>query len=137
MKELRGNVAYAVSDASAVRGQLARMIVFSDELNIGSAPAVTDVLNSSSVESDYSASALASKRFRFYWDKVTPLSINGPSSVSHRFRIPSVAKKITFLGDTNATASNGAGSLWILFVTNQSTNGIAADVAITVRFHDG
>jgi len=112
-----------------------RYIAFYDRLNLGSPPAVTDVLDSASVISDYSYSARTTNRFKILVDKTIPMSINGNSravNYEHEFKFKHPVP-VALLGTTN---NYGKNSVFYLIIDDLGANNSTYAVGYTLRYFD-
>lgn len=113
-----------------------RMIVFIDRFNQGANVAATDLLVASSVISSYQLSVYQSKRFKILYDVRRTLS-NGSETNGQLMKFDKkMSHKITYNGTTDAAGSNGPGSLWVLFVTDEATNPPLYSFDVVTRFTD-
>lgn len=106
--------------AVATRTQ-GRVIVFRDLDGYGTAPAVTDVLETADVLSP--TKYLNTARFSILYDELFALSQNGDSCEVGVISMPHEGH-IKYLGTTAAAASNGKGSLYFLIISNETTTSI-------------
>jgi len=136
LKELEFTFIAVVNDLSTVKGQFVRFILFGDRENIGTVPAVTDVLNTSAVISPYNTAAYQEHRFLIYSDKTLCLSTAGDSSVYSKVVSKKLSTKVTYRGTTNITASNGKNSIWLIVLTDQTATQPAYSMNCNLRFHD-
>lgn len=122
---------------TSVQTRLCRIIIFSDSMNTGVLPAVTDVLLSASPTSGYNPVNLLNKRFKIYVDDKLPIvttSAAGAHLKHYQFRLN---KKICYLNTTFATASNGKDSFWCLTIADTVAVGATRNVlAFNWRFTD-
>lgn len=99
-----------------------RMIVFVDNFNQGTLPAATDILVASSVLSTYTVNVYQSKRFRILHDKKVTLT-NGSETNGLLLKWHTkYSRLVQYLGTSDASASNGRGAVFVLFVTDEGTN---------------
>ncbi len=101
--------------------QSARVILFRDNQNNGSTPAVLDVLDQSIFQSPYnSLTVYQQKRFTILWDKVIDVSISGEDVKTLETSIGETGN-IYYNGATAVAASNGKGALFLLVVGDNIT----------------
>ena len=111
----------------------ARVICFRDLDGYGTVPVTTDVLASANVLSP--VNALNKDRFSIIYDEVETLtSVNTTSSVG-AYLTPHQGH-IKYLGSTAATASNGKGSVYMLFLASEVTNTPRVDFYTRIYFTD-
>ncbi len=112
-----------------------RAIIFSDNTSNGVAPAVADVLASTTFISAYNNIITnEEKRFTIHSDQVFDLSTNGVMNLTrtttHKWR----ARKLTYLANTDVDAALGRNQVFLLIIG--STIIPFVDYDITVRFLD-
>lgn len=118
-------------DASASASAL-RAIIVHDMDNTGTAPSVTDILQSSSFVANINlASSLG--RWRVLMDKTLNMSANGTQRVSWK-RYIKLNHHVKYSG--SAANSNQKGSLFLVLLSNESTNGVNININTRVRFID-
>lgn len=119
------NVNFTLS--STTSAYLGRVIIFQDMLNVGVAPTVAQVLDGAVYDSTYTLYNTVQRRFRILHDKT--YSTNNSTSIttdSGKIFDRIVLKMrgvIHYNGETDATASNGPGSLWILTIADVNAVG--------------
>jgi len=101
---------------------LARIIVFIDTMNDGVMPAVTDVLTSAVVQSNYTRDVEIVKRYHVLYDQVHSLAIGGSNQGVVKYQNIRCRKVVSYNGVTAATASNGKNSVWTLRIGSVATN---------------
>lgn len=109
--------------ASAATTSVLRVLLVRDLDGYGTLPAVTDIL-----ETVGSATApltqydfLNRKRFSILYDELLTLNSTGDSSAVFEISMPHEGH-ILYLGTTAAAASDGKGSLYMVFVSDETTN---------------
>lgn len=107
---------------SALNPYLGRVLVFQDMLNVGVDPTIAQVLDGGTYLSTYIPDTAQQKRFKILYDH-TFTSISNTTIVTDttkRLREFSfkLKGKIFFNGATNATASNGPGAIYLLFISD-------------------
>ncbi len=110
---------------------LYRIIIFVDTMNTGVLPAVTDVLQAADPRSGYNVANLVNGRFKFLVDEhIATVSETVTENNIRRYRLK-LNKKVTYLGSTFTTASNGKNSVWCLTITDIS---VAVTTQNTLNF---
>lgn len=117
--EVRGRI---FINASATRS-IVRIILVRDLDGYGSTPNVGDIMESTGAAVDCLAphDFLNRKRFSFLYDELLTINNTGDSSTVFEISIPHEGH-ILYLGATAAAASNGKGSLYMLFISDEATN---------------
>jgi hypothetical protein len=115
---------------------IARVIVFRDMEGQGTAPAMSDVLESvgTSAAPRQPYDWLNRKRFSILADWLIPLTaISGGSMVRELSLDIDLAKHVLYRGTTAAAASDGEGSIYVGVVSDEATNtpGLGAVARIT------
>jgi len=103
-----------------------RIIIFQDMLNVGVDPTVAQVLDGGTFLSTYLLDTAQQHRFKIHYDQIFSCSnanaigttINTDSSFMAKQIHSSMRGKINFNGAGYATASNGPGALYALFISN-------------------
>jgi len=103
-----------------------RLIVFSDTMANGAAPAVTDVLDSASFASPYKGINAQRRRFKILHDKLHVLVGTQPNQ--EVFDIVDIPLNITrYYNDTTATSTNiGKNALFALVISSNGTTSVYA-----------
>lgn len=118
------DVRYRIFMNTTSGNTVVRVIIFRDLDGYGTAPTVTDVL-AQGVGSTTAPLAmhdfLNRKRFSYLYDYVDTLSPQGERGFATEVHIPHEGH-ILYLGSTAAAASNGKGSLYMLVISDESTN---------------
>jgi len=101
-----------------------RLIVFSDSMANGAAPAVTDVLDSANFTAPYNGINLQRHRFKIYHDKSHVLVGTQPNQ--EVFDIVDIPLKLTrYFNDTTATSTNiGKNALFALVISSNGTTSV-------------
>lgn len=101
---------------------LGRVIIFQDMLNVGIDPTVAQVLDGSSYLSTYLADTAQQRRFKILYDHVyqtnTTATIVTDTTKIFRELNFKLKGKIFYNGTINATASNGPGAIYMLFISD-------------------
>lgn len=110
---------------SALVPYLGRVIVFQDMLNVGVDPTVQNVLDTVSYTSVYLPETRQQRRFKILYDE-THSSITSSTIVTSSTKIFKKLKfpmkgKIHYNGSSNATASNGPGAIYALFISDAAS----------------
>lgn len=96
---------------------LTRYVIFQDTQMNGVAPAVTDILDSASSVAVYNQLTVATqKRYHIIADITHKVPIAGEAVKIYDKTHKNLLKKVTYLGNTSATASNGRNSIFMLFI---------------------
>jgi len=112
-----------------------RIIIFSDSMNVGTLPLVSDVLSSSTVTASYSTVQLLTNRFKIYSDVVKSMTAGGVQQAVVDLQRP-FNKIITYNGNTDVAASNGKNALFLLLITDVASNFPVYDWNVVHRFFD-
>lgn len=117
--EFYGHYHISTNMTTAVGTKL-RIILFRDLQQDGTAPTVTEVLNTASEVSTYNY--LKRERFSFLVDELVPLSqVAGNANGVFRYDIPHEGH-VKFLGTSAAAGSMGFGSIYMLAISNEATD---------------
>ncbi len=112
-----------------------RVIIFSDSMNVGSLPLVSDVLSSSTITASYSTVQLLTSRFRIYADTIKNMTAGGIQQLCIDLNRP-ISKVLTYNGNTDVAASNGKNAVFLLVITDVSSNFPVYDFNVVHRFYD-
>lgn len=116
-------VRWRLFKASAATASVCRLILFRDLDGYGTPPTTADVLQTVGATTapltppDF----LNRKRFAIVRDELLDVNSTGDSTYSGVWDVPHEGH-ILYLGSTAASASNGKGSLYMLAVSDESTN---------------
>lgn len=114
--------------------QTTRFIVLRDNMNNGSTPAVTDVLDNNDYLSMYnSRTVYQQKRFTILHDHFDDVQITGRSIVTRQQALPKVGK-IFYNGATAVATANGKGALFVLIIASNSSG--TYDWSFEMKYHD-
>jgi hypothetical protein len=106
--------------ASAVTvSQTFRFIWFRDNMNRGTTPTVTEVLNTANFMSQYSPAPLQQKRFTILRDFSLNCNLTGESIKSRTITLPGA--NVFYNGATAVAGSNGPGALFLLTIGDSLT----------------
>lgn len=108
-------------NAAATRTGM-RCILFRDLDGYGTAPSVSDILNSSgnSISLLYPKNYLNSDRFSILADDLVSMSITNDQMVLLEYDITHEGH-VKYLGTTATNSSNGKGSIYVLFISDEPT----------------
>lgn len=122
IKELNWTFAYSDS----VTGT-SRMMLVQDLLNVGAAPAVTDILSSATVQAHLSPANHLQNRFKVLVDETFETSVAGIQYINKRGSVK-VKHPVYYNGTGTASTDGGRGSLYFLIVNGQATGGYVINV---------
>ncbi len=120
MRELDLVLSVQSTGTAVVAPAQVRFILFSDNLNVGSVPAVTDVLNTASVFSGYNAVNRQKGRFKVYLDTVIDLvggTAKASTSLVKKFKLD---RKCYYTLGTGVAGANGRGALFLLQIATNT-----------------
>ncbi len=129
----------AAVSSSVTSYSMTRIIVFRDMEGQGTAPVVSDVLESvgSSAAPRQPYDWLNRKRFSILADWFMPLTaLSGGSSVREFSFDVDLAKHVLYRGTTAAAASDGEGSIYVLSVSDEATNTPSIVATTRITFTD-
>ncbi len=117
--EVRGRIFKNASASNSV----IRILLVRDLDGYGSVPAVTDIMETvgSSAAPCTQYDWLNRKRFSILFDEFLTLSSTGDSGAVFEVHLPHEGH-IQYLGTTAAAASDGKGSMYMLFISDETTN---------------
>jgi hypothetical protein len=100
-----------------------RVIVFRDLDGYGTAPGGSDLLqNTGSAIAPLSPKTyLNTDRFSILYDRLETIDNTGPKTLCDMITMPHEGH-VKYLGTTASASANGKGSVYILFVSDESTN---------------
>jgi hypothetical protein len=100
-----------------------RILLIRDLDGYGTTPNVGDIMESTGSAPDVLSpyDFLNRKRFSYLYDELVTINNTGDSSTVFQIEIPHEGH-ILYLGSTAAAASNGKGSLYLLFISDESTH---------------
>ncbi len=111
-----------------------RIVWFIDHYNLGSTPAVTDVLDIANTISSYNYFNDQNNRFKILRDHVHTLCANGKAGVSTNITFKFTKRKlVNFLGTTGA---QGQGHFYVLIISDIGSNNGTYTVRWNLRFQD-
>ena len=134
--EIKGRAAVA---SAVISYSLVRIIVFRDMEGQGTAPAVSDLLetvgSTSAPRQPYDW--LNRKRFAILYDMLVPLTaLSGGQSVHVFTYSVDLGKHVLYRGTTAAAASDGEGSIYIACVSDEATNTPSVNASCRITFTD-
>lgn len=118
--------------ASATKTFVRTMLV-RDLDGYGTPPTTTDILESADVLSP--KKYLNTDRFSVLYDEVETLTSVAETATVSRYFTPHEGH-VKYLGTASATASNGKGSMYLLFLSSESTNTPRVDFSTRILFTD-
>lgn len=96
---------------------ITRYILYQDTQAAGANPLVTDILDSAaSVSVINQLTVTTQKRYHIIADFTHHVPINGEAVKVHDKTYRNFTKKVTYLGNTSALASNGRNSIYLLYI---------------------
>lgn len=114
--------------------QTARFIVVRDNFNLGTAPAVTDILATPLYRAEFNPlTVVQQKRFTILMDKYLDSNLNGETLKTVSMNIPP-SGKIYFNGAGAVGTSNGRGALFLLVIGDAATG--MFEFTYQIRFID-
>lgn len=119
-------------NTSAVK-TFVRVLLVRDLDGYGTTPAVTDILESADVIAP--VKFLNKDRFSILYDDIETLQIVNESSSVGVYVTPHEGH-IKYLGTTAAAASNGKGSMYLIFVSSEATNTPRVDFYTRIYYTD-
>jgi len=126
-------IAYRWQIGASATKTFVRTILFRDLDNYGTLPTVANVLESVDVLSP--KKYLNADRFSVLYDEVETLSSVSETLTVSRYSTPHEGH-IKYLGTTAADASNGKGSVYLLFLSSEVTNQPRVDFYTRILFTD-
>lgn len=111
-----------------------RVLLIRDNFCSGAAPAVTDVLQTASVLAPINITAFPN-RFKVLFDVRRDMSINGNEIVAVK-KYSKDTNHVKFIGTSGAIASAGAGTLFLILLSDQATNKPTVDYYFRLRYVD-
>jgi hypothetical protein len=119
--------------SAVVASQSVRFIFFKDNTNRGTTPAVTEVLNSASVMSQYNPTVMLQHRFTILADITLNGNLNG-EAIKERVVTSKAKYPIYYDATTAIAAANGPGATFVL-VIGETASGLY-DVAYEAHYLD-
>ena len=111
-----------------------RIIVFTDNMQDGTLPTVTEVLESATVLAHYESDNNIG-RFGKLYDQTMVLDVGGNFKYRN-FTIPLGNKHIKFNGTDATQASQGKQSIYLLGISNEATNAPSVNWVSRVKYYD-
>lgn len=112
-----------------------RLIVFTDNMQQGTLPTVTEVLESASMLAQYEADNNLG-RFGKLYDGIINLDSSSKQGDYLNVTIPLGNKHIKFNGTGATQADQGKQSIYVLGISNEATNAPSVDWVSRVRYYD-
>ena len=115
-----------------------RVILFSDRNSNGTVPSISDLLQTAGGASAMVAQLnpdYAGIRFQVYMDRNINFSING-DRVKTIEKFMKYSKHIKYIGTTAADADQNGNSLWLCYLSTESTNVPSITYSNTLRYLD-
>jgi len=130
-------VRWRVFKNTSATQSMCRVILFRDLDGYGTAPATGDVMQFAGVATAPLSPPdwLNRKRFAIIRDDLVTLNNTGESSVCGTWQVPHNGH-ILYLGTTAAAASNGKGSVYMLVISDESTNTPTIAFSSRIAFTD-
>lgn len=119
--------------SAVVANQSVRFLLFKDNTNRGTTPAVTELLNSASVVAQYNPVTMLQRRFTVIADVTLSCSLNG-EAIKERTITSKKGYPVYYNGATAVSTSNGPGSTFCLII-GETASGLY-DVAYEVHYTD-
>ena len=118
------DVRYRIFMNTSSGNSVVRVIIFRDLDGYGTAPAISDVLQDGVGTSTAPLSEhdfLNRKRFSILYDYINTLSPQGERGYCAHVHIPHEGH-VLYLGSASSATSNGKGSVYMLVISDESTN---------------
>lgn len=113
-----------------------RLLVFSDSQNNGSVPTVAELLELADPISMLTRNFAVVKRFKVLHDTILTLTDGGSNRiVAHRFTTK-LNHVVNYLGDTDASTSNGRGSIFYLILGDKASDLSIYDMDWAFSYYD-
>ncbi len=130
-------VRWRVFKNAAATQSMCRVILFRDLDGYGTAPVTGDVMQFAGVATAPLSPPdwLNRKRFAIIRDELVTLNNTGESSVCGMWQVPHNGH-ILYLGTTAAASSNGKGSVYMLVISDESTNTPTIAFSSRIAFTD-
>ncbi len=113
-----------------------RIVAILDKQNNGIAPIVLDVFELNEINSFPSSLSDNAHRFKFLFDKTYTLAFGTETTIRQFHLKAKVSSKQMFAGTTNADASCGKNSIWVLIIGNEVTNDPTANLDCRYHYRD-
>lgn len=96
---------------------ISRYILYQDTQANGATPLVTDILDSAASVSVWNQlTVITQKRYHIIDDFTHRVPIAGEAVKTYDKTLTNFSKKVTYLGNTSAVASNGRNSIYLLYI---------------------
>lgn len=120
--KVRINSVYTDSGTGFALNAVVRVILFSDNMDTGTVPAVTDVLQSASQLSGFNQVSKQAGRFKIYFDESWVHNADTWVAKKCFERMVKVNRKVHFTAASGAS-SNGRNSVYALFISDSANAG--------------
>lgn len=111
-----------------------RMILFIDTDNLGTAPAVTDVLQTVSALSALERTTQSGGRFRILADRIMSLTLIKSSITGKIYK--KLGHHLKYGGTTSAGADAREGAVFALFISDQAANDPSVSYNSRIKYYD-
>jgi hypothetical protein len=115
---------------------IARIIVFCDTMNEGVMPAVTDILTTATVSSNYTRDVEIVKRYHILYDQSHSLTVGATTESIIKYQKIRCRRIVSYNGTTAATGSNGKNSVWTLRITNNGSTVVSYGISQGTLYYD-
>ncbi|UTQ50799.1 MAG: 21.8 kDa coat protein [Tomato albetovirus 1] len=119
--------------SAVVASQTVRFILFKDNTNRGTTPAVTELLNSASLMSQYNPTTMVQQRFTVLADVSLNGNLNG-EAIKERVISRNSKYSVYYSGGTAIATANGPGATFVL-VIGETASGLF-DIGYEVHYLD-
>jgi hypothetical protein len=113
-----------------------RFIVFSDGFAAGSLPSVAQVLEAADPNASYTREVVVTHRFKIWHDVILPMCNSGSNKCLAHIKDLPMRHKVTYLGATDATGSNGKNAMYYLLCGDEPTNLTLFNLDMGLSFYD-
>lgn len=113
-----------------------RIIIFYDTDNIGTVPAVTDVLQTVNVTGQYQIPNVLQRRFKILYDVTRPMVSTTHTQLRYDEFTYSRDLKVTYNAATNIPTANRNNAFFMLILTDATTNPPSYAYDVGIRFTD-
>lgn len=126
-----------INGSATSRTSYLRMVIFQDTMNNGNTPSVGHLIATTDVTANWTDDVWKTKRMRILYDYTFNTgTINSGFNSKPTHTTIRMNRKVFYQGSTDATASNGAGSLWLYAWSTDATNSPAIQANILVKYRD-
>lgn len=113
-----------------------RIIIFYDTNNVGSVPAVNEVLQTTTLTSQYNINNLLQNRFVYLYDVTRPMVSSTHTQLRYDEFNYTRDLKVTYNAATNVSNANRKNSFFVLIITDASVNFPSYAYDVGIRFTD-